>query len=92
MLLSGDRHISEFAKKDIDGLSYPLYEFTSSGLTHALNRENTEPNKYRIGKNVVVNSFGIIRFDLNEQRVTMEIRGQDNKILRRWSYNSRKEF
>jgi len=35
MILSGDRHISEFSKSTPDGLDYPLIDFTSSGLTHA---------------------------------------------------------
>jgi len=33
MILSGDRHISEFSKTKIEGVSYPLIDFTSSGLT-----------------------------------------------------------
>ena len=40
ILLSGDRHISEITKKNIQGLSYPLIDFTSSGLNRALNLEN----------------------------------------------------
>ena len=35
ILLSGDRHISEFSKMQVKGLSYPLIDFTSSGLTHS---------------------------------------------------------
>ncbi|MEO9569955.1 MAG: alkaline phosphatase D family protein [Polaribacter sp.] len=35
LLLSGDRHISEFSKIKFKNLSYPLIDFTSSGLTHS---------------------------------------------------------
>ena len=34
ILLSGDRHISEFSALQVEGLDYPLYDVTSSGLTH----------------------------------------------------------
>jgi alkaline phosphatase D len=81
IILSGDRHISEFSKKSIASLSYPLIDFTSSGLNRALNRDKKEANIYRVGHNVVVNSFGILRFDLQKQQVSMEIRGEHNKLL-----------
>src|SRR5690606_22233913 len=34
IMLSGDRHISEFSQINLSDLSYPLIDFTSSGLTH----------------------------------------------------------
>lgn len=33
--MSGDVHYSEIFKNDCANLNYPLYEFTSSGLTHS---------------------------------------------------------
>jgi alkaline phosphatase D len=81
IILSGDRHISEFSKKNIEGMDYPLLDFTSSGLTHAYNKEKIEDNPYRVGHNVVVNSFGIIRFDFKTKQVVLEIRGKDNQLL-----------
>jgi len=87
IILSGDRHISEFSQKNIQGLDYPLVDFTSSGMTHAYNKEKIEPNKYRVGDNIVVNSFGIIQFNLSTGKVAMEIRGENNQVLRSYTHN-----
>ncbi|MCB9644217.1 MAG: alkaline phosphatase family protein [Myxococcales bacterium] len=34
VLLTGDIHVGEISKSEKTGLTYPVYEFTSSGLTH----------------------------------------------------------
>ena len=47
LILSGDRHISEVSKIDIEGYRYPLYEFTSSSLTNPWSTPAEEANKYR---------------------------------------------
>lgn len=82
ILLSGDRHISEISKKEIQGLSYPIIDFTSSGMTHSYTSFKSEPNKYRIADVVSEKSFGIltINFDLNT--VKMEMKGENNMLLR----------
>ncbi len=80
IILSGDRHISEFSKKEIVGLNYPLIDFTSSGLTHSYTSYKGEPNKYRIGNVVSKKSFGILKFDLLTETVIMEIRGENNTV------------
>jgi len=81
IILSGDRHLSEFSKKDDDDLSYSLIDFTSSGLTHSYTTFSGEPNKYRVGKVVSEKSFGILKFDFKNNRVTMQMRGKDNILL-----------
>ncbi len=85
IILSGDRHISEISKKDIDSLSYPLIDFTSSGLTHSYTKYKGEPNVFRVGDVVFTKSFGILRFDLENNTVTMEIRGLNNKVYKTFS-------
>ncbi len=81
MLLSGDRHISEFSKTTVANLSFPLIDFTSSGLTHAYRGFTNEKNKYRV-KAVVSNiSFGVLKFDFETHKVTMQMRGKNNKLL-----------
>ena len=35
LLLMGDRHISEFSSRTIEGVSFPLIDFTSSRLKHS---------------------------------------------------------
>jgi alkaline phosphatase D len=80
ILLSGDRHISEVSKIDLPGLGYPLYDFTSSGLTHAYAGNTSEPNRYRVSPFVNQRSFGLLRIDwsTSQPKVTMEARGLDN--------------
>ena len=87
IILSGDRHISEISKKEIDGLKYPLIDFTSSGMTHSYSDFKSEPNKYRIIDVVSEKSFGILKFDLDLNTVQMDIRGENNVVLRTLSQN-----
>jgi alkaline phosphatase D len=85
IILSGDRHISEISKKNIEGLNYPLIDFTSSGMTHSYANFTSEPNKYRIVDVVSEKSFGILKIDLKKQEVLMEIRGEDNLLLQTYT-------
>jgi alkaline phosphatase D len=80
VLISGDRHISEVSKIDLPGLGYPLYDFTSSGLTHSYTGSNTESNKYRVSPLVNQRSFGVMRVDWSapSPKIIMEARGLDN--------------
>ena len=87
IILSGDRHISEISKKEINGINYSLIDFTSSGLTHAYTNFNDEPNKYRVGNVVAKKSFGILKFDFLTNTVVMEMRGENNVIYE--TYNHR---
>lgn len=80
MLLSGDRHISEFSAAEVAGLNYPLVDFTSSGLTHTYEEFSGEPNKHRVGAVVKERSFGILKFDFSKNKVQMEMRGKKNKL------------
>lgn len=63
ILLSGDRHISEFSKLEWSGIEGGLYEFTSSGLTHSYTDFSGEPNQHRVGEVVFQRSFGVILID-----------------------------
>ena len=80
VLLSGDRHISEFSKTIVEGLEYPLVDFTSSGLTHAYEQFKGEPNRFRVGEVVSTESFGILKFDFDKNKVLLEMRGRQNKL------------
>ncbi|MDO6518344.1 alkaline phosphatase D family protein [Zobellia uliginosa] len=81
MILSGDRHISEFSKTEIEGLPYPLIDFTSSGLTHSYTRFKNETNPFRVGKVVSTKSFGLIRFNFKTKETHMQMLGDGLKIL-----------
>lgn len=74
-LLSGDRHISEFSKTKVDGLAYPLIDFTSSGMTHVYSSFSGEPNPFRVGAVVAKKSFGLLNFDFNKKKVRFTMIG-----------------
>ena len=80
VLLSGDRHISEFSATKLSGLPYPLVDFTSSGLTHTYSDFSGEPNKFRKGEVVSELSFGLLLFDFSNRKLTMQMRGVGNGL------------
>ena len=81
ILLSGDRHISEFSRTQLDGMNYPLIDFTSSGLTHAYKGFTGEPNPYRVGAVIFNESFGLLEFDFNRNQVDFKIIGDNGVVL-----------
>lgn len=81
MVLSGDRHISEFSKTKVQGMNYPLIDFTSSGLTHAYSKFSGEPNPFRVGEVVSTESFGILEFDFSKGEVVFKMLGDGGAIL-----------
>ncbi|AZQ58555.1 alkaline phosphatase family protein [Maribacter sp. MJ134] len=81
LILSGDRHISEFSRTEVENLNYPLIDFTSSGLTHAYNRFQGESNPFREGKVVSTESFGLLQFNFEKNNVTLKMVGDNGKVL-----------
>lgn len=82
LLVSGDRHIAEVSKYESKKMDTPLYEITSSGLTHTWSLGGKEVNKYRVGKLIVALNFGIFEFNWGEKpSVTVKIKGLENKTL-----------
>lgn len=82
LILSGDRHIAEISKLELGERRFPVYEFTSSGLTHTWERKREEPNKHRISQLHIVRNFGIIRLDWHTipPGIQLEIRGEGNRL------------
>lgn len=86
ILLSGDRHIAELSSIQLDSLEYPLYEITSSGMTHSYEKveQKGEPNRYRVN-NILSGkkNFAVLDIDwsVSPPQVEMEIRGIDNKVI-----------
>ncbi|QED37411.1 alkaline phosphatase family protein [Antarcticibacterium arcticum] len=78
VILTGDRHISEFSRKQVKGLKYALVDFTSSGLTHTYTGFTGEPNQYRTGEVVSDLSFGLLFIDFDSRSIRMEMRGKEN--------------
>jgi alkaline phosphatase D len=81
IILSGDRHISELSSVDLEGLEYPLIDFTASGLTHSYGKPKIEENPYRKGKIIVDKTFGLLKFDLKMHKVIFQLRDANNKTL-----------
>ncbi|ALM09200.1 alkaline phosphatase [Sediminicola sp. YIK13] len=81
IILSGDRHISEFSRTNVDGLAYPLIDFTSSGLTHVYSSFSGEPNPFRVGEVVNKKSFGLLNFDFNQKLVIFKMVGDNGELL-----------
>ncbi len=81
ILLSGDRHIAEISKANVPGMTYPLIDFTSSGMTHSYDTFKGESNPYRVSEVVSKKNFGILRIDLTNNLVKMEIRGENNALF-----------
>jgi len=73
MLISGDRHIAEIAKKRIPGLPYDLYDITSSGLTH-VSKPYEEPNRHRVGAKINELNYGLITINWNQKPLTATVR------------------
>ncbi len=81
IILTGDRHISEFSRTEVNGLAYPLIDFTSSGLTHAYQGYTGEPNPFRVGEVVFTESFGTLEFNFQEKKVTFKMLGDKGRVL-----------
>ncbi len=81
IILSGDRHISEFSKTEVEGLPYPLIDFTSSGLTHSYADFKGEPNPYRSGDVVFIPSYGALLLNAQKKEATLRIMGENGTVL-----------
>jgi len=81
IFLSGDVHHAEILVNNCSRLDYPIYELTSSGLTHSLYGQVKQlatlmldwvPLTYRIGSYPDKN-YGVIKIDWKEKVLDMEI-------------------
>ncbi len=75
ILFSGDRHFAEIsAKKDL--LPYPLYEITSSGLSHSYINFSGEKNTFRVGKTFTQLNYALLSINWEPKlEVKVEIKG-----------------
>jgi alkaline phosphatase D len=80
VLLSGDRHFAELSCMTGGPLGYPLYELTSSGLTHAYDNAD-EPNRYRVGALYPHRNFGVVRVDWSAGTLTLEARAAGGETV-----------
>jgi alkaline phosphatase D len=80
VFVSGDRHIAELSRSDESGAGYPLYELTSSGLTHSFAGIGDEPNRHRVGKLYSWLNFGLVRVDWDRRELALEVHGNGGNV------------
>lgn len=66
MFLSGDIHCGELMKNASSYLNYPIYEFTSSGLTHAHWGPGIKKNAYKIQNPFCSLNYGLMTINWKE--------------------------
>ena len=84
ILISGDRHISEVSAINLAGYTEPLYEITSSGLTHPWSKFPGEVNQHRIGKVINVRNYGLFNISKTSSKnysIIYQVFGDNNVLL-----------
>ena len=86
ILVSGDRHLAEISKINLRKTGQPLYDITSSGLTHSYEKilEKGEANRHRVGNKLTgQKNFGLFHIDWSTTppKVKVEIRGLENELI-----------
>lgn len=70
IFLSGDVHYAELSKREPSYL-YPIYDFTSSGLTNI--DDYLAQNKYRVGNGVREINAGLVDIDWNNKIINFNV-------------------
>ena len=80
IIVSGDTHWGELSKYQ-QGLDYPLYEMTSSGLTEKW--KDVSPNKYRVGDYTHEVNYGDLSIDwqTTDPRIRIALKGINGKEI-----------
>jgi alkaline phosphatase D len=80
VLVSGDRHIGGLYHHTGPDAGYPLWEMTSSGVTHPWANAD-EPGPNRVGPLVRERHWGLVEFDFAAGELTLSLRGEANQVL-----------
>lgn len=75
IFISGDVHWGELSARPTK--AYTLYDVTSSGLTQRWG--STEPNRYRIGRVIRKNNFGMIEIDWEARKMHLQLYNKKGK-------------
>lgn len=78
VVLSGDRHLGELSLEP-NGVGYPLYDLTASGLNQATKTwRRTEPNSRRVAAMPYGDHYGVVTVNWTaaEPTVTLELRDE----------------
>ena len=88
VFVSGDRHLMEISCDRTRNVPYPMWDFTSSGLTQRAS-EVSEPNMHRIGPVRRTTNFGVISIDWGNSSSTTKINlegyGKQGQLITRQS-------
>jgi alkaline phosphatase D len=79
VFISGDIHHGEISKRNVEG-QYPIYDFTSSGLTHSVWFANK--NKHRVGTAYCKINYGMLNLDWNNRTILFELKNKAGKTVR----------
>jgi len=82
VLLSGNAHFAELSRWD--GGASPIFELTSSGLTHVNEAYARHPNRYRVGEPYADLNFGLVEIDWHAEAgpaATLQIRSLDGAVV-----------
>ena len=80
VFLSGDRHVGALYR-EAAGTPYPLYEMTSSGVTHPW-REAAEAGPNRLGELFTDFHYGTVDFDWAAETLSLSLRDLAAKAQR----------
>lgn len=90
ILLSGDRHLAEVSAINWPGVSYPIRDITSSGLTHSYEEIESEPNQHRISPLIGLKNFGWIEITPAQNKIVIDValKGQNDTTFfdTQWTY------
>jgi len=77
IFISGDVHYAELTKVQYDGM-YPIYELTSSGITHHEDKVPSTNDAIRVGNGWQYVNFGFIDIDWNASPVAIKLQVYGN--------------
>lgn len=87
VFVSGDRHLMEISCDRDANTPYPMWDFTSSGMSDPRGEPN-EPNRYRVGSPKKDTVYGLIHIDWNAgPTLTLEGKNADRTTLLRETVN-----
>lgn len=83
IFISGDRHISELSKLEMADYDYPVYDVTSSSLTHGWSERKEEKNEYRVGSIIHDENFAVLTINWKKKipQVSLKYVGESNVEL-----------
>ncbi len=87
VFISGDRHISEVSKLELEDYKFPLYDITSSSLTSPWGEQSPDPNDLRIGQITYPVNFAVMNVLWNNPQPSIKIKfvGKRNEVLQEFS-------